>query len=164
MGERGALLIRHPFFFNMDLIFRLKINTLKDCVWACSYRKRSYKQTSVKMQLSLTSLVNSQGHRCHMREGTCIPSPLWTGREERLRPGWALVPCQNHCPADPPGAEGTDGAVFLESSLSGVCLPGVSRVATWRVLPALSKFQRQLPSEKRKNQMFGLRVHRRKTG
>lgn len=78
----------------------------------------------MKMQLRLTVLVNLKGTAA--REGGNLsplaPHPHGDTSSEKQHPllGWG--PSNGHCPADPPGAVGTDGCL-VKLSLSGRSLP-----------------------------------------
>ena len=79
----------------------------------------------MKMQLRLTVLVNLKG--AGAREGGNLsplaPRPHGDTSIEKRCPllGWG--PSNGHCPADPPGAAGTDGCL-VKLSLSGRSLLG----------------------------------------
>lgn len=109
-------------------------------------------------------LGESARHPCHVREGTCHPFSPDTRSEERHPSGGLWSPAMGIVLRTHQELwEQTDCLSQVVRSLEWV-YPGVSRAVTPRVLPASPKFQRQLPSESTRNQMFGTHVCRTKMG
>ena len=122
VGE--AWLIRRHFFFTMDLLFRLKINTWPWKI-VCGLVLSGWRVTDKREDAAQTDALGEfEGPWCRDGGNLCPLAPhphRDTSNEKHPALGWG--PCDGHCPGDPPGAAGADGCL-VELSLSGESLPG----------------------------------------
>lgn len=145
-GGEGTLVIRHHFFFNMDLIFRLKIKPWK---------------TVCGLVLTGERATSRQAWRCSShRPSWWLPrglhstlSPLWPQEREIAPPRWAQVPATRIVRCIHQELWGQTGCLSRVAPSLQCMYPGSPEL--WRtVLPASPKYQEELPEEEGRSDIW----------